>query len=208
MAEIRLEDIKPNSNYSKTNANNKNVERKKMSPLKRKGKIVSAKKSFSKRMWDLFVGEDPKELVKSFVNNVLIPGLKNSVLDALSMAFYGETITRGKSLYSRTKTSYSNFYKSPSKKSVSNRPNFEKEEKIDYKRIILDNRLDAEDLVDHMKDRIVDTGSISIAEFFDLLELPSKWTDTEWGWDDDRDIGIKVVSNGFLIDVAEAKRLE
>lgn len=208
MAEIKME--KPDA--VKYNAKVENTTREKLEPVVSKSKIVSTKKPMWKKAWDLFIGEDPKEFRKRMVQDVLIPGAKDAVFNMVHIGLYGEAASRRDSYPgSSIIRSYSKCYSSYRKENEKKRKNdsYEQNEKIDYRNIRLENRIDAENLVDHMKDRIHDTGSISIAEFFDLLELPSKWTDNDWGWMDERDIGLRRVSGGnWLIDVAEARHLD
>lgn len=211
MAEINIDAIKPNSKtYHREEEKRK--ERKKVDPIKRHGKIVSTKKSFGKRMWDLFVGQDPKEMVTHFIYDVLIPGIKYAVLDGISVALTGEMFD-GRRRSSGGRYDYRGSYGKSRYGSVSsskkrNSDGYERNERVDYRNIKLDNRYDAEELVSRMKDRIYDTGSVSIAEMFDMLELPSRFTDNDWGWKDERDIGIRVSGRSFLIDVAEAIHLD
>lgn len=209
MAKVEIEDlgITPNSNTYKKSQERK---REKIDPIKRKGKIVSTKKSFGKRMWDLFVGQDPKDLAIHFVNDVLIPGVKYAVLDAISVGFFGEVFD-GRRRSSGGRYDYRGAYgrvKSSGGSSRKRDTDYVKDERVDYRNIKLDNRYDAEEVVDRLKQRIYDTGSVSIAELFDLLELPSRFTDNDWGWTDERDIGIRMSGRDFLIDVAEAKHLD
>lgn len=210
MAEIDIDAIKPNSKtYHR--AQEKKRERKKVEPIKRKGKIVSTKKSFGKRMWDLFVGQDPKEMISHFVCDVLIPGIKYALLDGISVALTGEMFDGRRRSSSRRydyRGSYGRARYGSSDSSKKRNKDYEENERVDYRNIKLDNRYDAEELVNRMKDRIYDAGSVSVAEMFDMLELPSRFTDNDWGWKDERDIGIRVSGRGFLIDVAEAVHLD
>ena len=48
----------------------------------------------------------------------------------------------------------------------------------------------------------------ALKSLLDLVDVPGRYTDNNWGWDDDRDIGIRRVSSGYLIDVAEPKYLD
>ncbi|MDE5977045.1 MAG: hypothetical protein K2G70_01065 [Turicibacter sp.] len=214
MAEVDFSNIEPNS---KTYQAKQKRERVKIDPVIKKEQIASTKKPIGKRLWDLFVGVDPKELRDYLVQDVIIPGLKDTVLDMVSMGLYGEPVNRGRGRVSSGgfgRVAYQNFFKDRPKSSKPERSNrsrgtrYNEDEKIDYRNIVLTGRSDAEMIVDHMIDRIVHAGSVSVAEFYDMLELPSKFTDNDWGWDDDRDVGVKKVHGGWLIDLSEAKHLD
>lgn len=206
MAEIKIDDIKPNNNRYRQESS-KEREREKIAPVVKKDKIVSTKKPLGRRLWDIFVGKDPKDIKDYLIKDVLIPGLKDTAIDTLSMVLKGERISIGpRNSYERT--SYSSIYRSKNSRKDreydrKKRSEYESDEKVDYRNIVLDTEKDAKAIVDHMLDRIESTGTVSVAEFFDMLGLPSRFTDNDWGWDNVRDIGIKQVSNGWLIDVAE-----
>lgn len=207
MSEINISELKPNSNVSKAEK-----EREKIPPLKRKGQIVSTKKSFGRKMFDLFVGEEISDIKKYLIEDLIIPGVKNTILDTLYMAFYREHMDLGRSRngsfysyggrrdYTRSYSGSSSRRTERPKKEVS----YDSGEKVDYRNIVLERREDADQIVDILRERIYKTNSVSVAEFFDILGLDSKWTDNNWGWTDERDIGIRRVSSGYLIEVREA----
>lgn len=210
MAKVDFSNIEPNSksyHYDKE----KEKERIKIDPVIKKEKIVSMKKPLGKRVWDLFVGIEPKDLRDYLIHDVLIPGAKDALIDAVSMALNGEPISRRRGRVSSGfgRVSYQNCFAGLRERAEKKERNSRRDdEKIDYRDIVLESRADAEMIVDHMLERIKNTGSVSVAEFYDMLELPSKFTDNDWGWDDDRDIGVKKVYGGWLIDVREAKHLD
>ena len=79
---------------------------------------------------------------------------------------------------------------------------------MDFRNIVLRQRDDAERLIEEMRRRIRNNDSASVADLLDLIDIPGRYTDNNWGWDDERDIGIRRVSSGYLIDVAEPKYLD
>lgn len=224
MATVNLDNIEPNSKTYKSEKKEKR-ERKKIDPVIKKDKIVATKKPLGKRLWDLFIGQDPKDLRDYFIKDVLIPEMLDiagmgfdSVLDNIGMRFGSGPARKrtGYGGYSNGKVSYSGLFKKSYENARRNRPTRRdrndrdeyQNDKVDYRNVVLQYREDAENVIDHMIERIEDTGSISVAEFFDMLELPSKFTDNDWGWENARDIGLKRVHGGWLIDVREAIHLD
>lgn len=214
MAEVRLEDIKPNSHKSKEQASQKQSAPK-VTPVVSKSEVVSTKKSLGQKFADTFIKEDVKDVKAWLVTEVIIPGVKDTILDMLSMMFFGggSGYRRGRSYnsYNRENVSYSSYYQS----SYNNRRSDRVKERapvananVDYRNIILDRRDSAERVIDEMCHRIDEYGQVSIAEMLDLMEISGKYTDNNWGWTDKRDIGLKHVANGWLIDVAEARLLD
>ena len=79
---------------------------------------------------------------------------------------------------------------------------------VDYQNIVLKRKDAAQDIVDELRRRINKYDKATVADLLDLIEVTGKYTDNNWGWTDPDDIGIRRVSNGFLIDVAEAELLD
>lgn len=207
MAEVNMEDLRPNSHKYKADQERKE----KLKSVVNKGNIVSTKRPFGKKLLDSFLTEDGDDIKTWLIVDVIIPGIKNTVLDMLQMAFFGETRSRGSSKYNDY-TSYSSRYRSSrySNRDRDNRHNegrYESDDRFDYNNIILRNRDEAERVVEELRKRIRDYKCASIADLFDLLDLSSRYTDNNYGWTDERDIGIRRVSSGYLIDVAEVRYL-
>lgn len=208
MAEVRLDDLnlKPNSHVSKEQKAKPHVE-----PIIKKSAIVSTKKSLGQKFVDTFMTEDAADVKSWLVMDVVIPGIKNTILDMLSMMFFGGTSSRsrGRGSYSYDRPSYRQYsYNSSRGRIVNERPEAPVSDKVDYRNIILQRRDDAERIVDEMRRRIETYGQVSIAEMLDLMELTGKYTDNNWGWNNPRDIGVTRVANGYLIDVAEAQVID
>lgn len=215
MAEINVSQLEPNSHKykaekAKDEASDQAKER--VSPVIRSDQIVSTKKPLGKKFAETFMTEDTKDVKTWLLMDVLIPGIKNTILDILSMMFFGEVDSRNRSRSSRRdrddRVNYRAKYRSSSGRDDRRRDDqYYSDDKIDFRNIVLRNRSDAEDLIEEMRRRIRDTDSVSVADLLSLIDAPSRYTDNNWGWDDDRDIGIRRVSSGYLIDVREPKYL-
>lgn len=211
---MRLEDIKPNSHKSKETT--PKTDRVKTTPVVSKSSVVSTKKPLSQKFTDTFIKEDVEDVKSWLIMDVIIPGVKNTILDMLGMMFFGGNggySRRGRNAYDRERVSYNSYYKSSYDGRVNtNRSQSRTErpmnDKVDYRNIILQRRDDAEKVVQEMWRRIDDYGQVSIAEMLDLMEISGKYTDNNWGWTNRNEIGLRRVANGYLIDVAEAVLLD
>lgn len=198
-------------------------ERTKAKPVIKKDGIVSTKKPVSKKIVETFIEDDVKDVKNYFLKDVLIPGLKNGCLELLETMFFGETGRRRGSRYRdryEPRSGYSSYYRRGDSKDDrrdrdrdrrGRRENDRYEarnDRLDYRNIILRNRADANEIVEKMCERIDEFDACSVADFFDMLDLTSTYQDNNWGWTDDRDIRVRRVSSGFLIDVPEAKYLD
>lgn len=216
MAEVKLEDIKPNSFKSKEKEQMVRKSSEKVTPIISKKAVVTTKKSLAQRFADTFIREDVEDVKTWLITDIIVPGIKDTILDMLGMMFFGGNgrsyRRRGRNGYDRDHVSYNSYYKSEyggrssrREDRGSRRPS---NEKVDYRNIILQRRDDADAVVDEMCRRIDQYGQVSIAEMLDLMEISGKYTDNNWGWTNERDIGVRRVSNGYLIDVAEAELLD
>lgn len=188
-----------------------------VTPVVSKSSIVSTHKSLGEKFVDTFMSETVDDVKSWLMMDVIIPGIKNTILDMLGMMFFGggDYSRRGRSRgYDRERVSYNSYYSSDRRSESRSRDRRDRDDgprrdgKIDYRNIIFRDRRSAEALVDELHRRIEDYNQVSIAEMFDLMEVTGKYTDNNWGWTRKSDIGIRRVSNGYLIDVAEAEALE
>lgn len=222
MGSININSLEPNSHkYKAEKANGGNQDpksRERVSPIVKRDQVVSTKKPLSKKFAETFMTEDTKDVKSWLLMDVIIPGVKNTILDILSMMFFGEVDSRrgrGKRRrYDDDRRDYSSYYggSSSNRERRSSRRKddsyYDSDDRVDFRNIVLRNRDDAEDLIEEMRRRIKSEESVSVATLLDLVDVPGRYTDNNWGWDDDRDIGIRRVSSGYLIDVAEPKYLD
>lgn len=210
MADIDVSSLEPNTHkYKAEKAASK--EREKVKPIIDRDKIVSTKKPLGKKFAETFLTEDVDDVKTWLIKDVIIPGIQDTILDMLSMMFRGESYSGGRSssrrgVYNNNRTNYTS-YSNGQKRRDRRDDRYESDDRVDFRNVVLERRVDAERLIDEMRRRIIDTGSVSIAELLDLIDAPSRYTDNNWGWDDERDVKIRRVSSGFLIDVCEPRYL-
>lgn len=218
MADLDVNSLEPNSHkYKAEKAAGKAPEsRKKATPIVGKEGIVSTRKPLGKKMAETFLTDDAKDVKSWLLLDVIIPGVKNTILDMISMMFFGEVDRRSRSRSRRDRddyrTSYSSYYSgSSSRRSRSSRSRedrYDSDDRVDFRNIVLRTRDDAEHVIEELRDRIRKDGSASVADLLDLIDVAGRYTDNNYGWEDERDIGIRRVSSGYLIDVAEPRYLD
>lgn len=208
MAEFDMNELKPNSHKYRNEESEKSTERQHLKPVVGKDSIVTTKKSFGKKVGELFLSESGRDIKEYVIKDLIIPGIMNAVIDTLKMAFFGERDNRR---YERGRTygepySYSSRYRydRPDRSSRREDNRYRADDKVDYRNIVLNTREDADRIVYELRDRIHETGQATVADLFDLVGVAGNYTDNHWGWKDERDLRVRRVSNGYLIDVAEA----
>lgn len=216
MAEVDVNSLEPNSHKYKAEKEARKS-REKISPVVDRDKVVSTKKPLGKKFAETFLTEDTKDVKSWLIMDVIIPGIKNTILDIISMAFFGEIESRSRRSRSRRdrddRVSYSSYYRgsySDRRDHNSRRKDdyYDSDDRVDFRNIVLRDRSDAERVIGAMRDRIRSDGSASVADLLDLIDVAGRYTDNNYGWDDERDIGIRRVSSGYLIDVSEPKYLD
>lgn len=190
------------------------AEERHLDPVIKNGRVVSTKPSIGKRIKTLFIAEDIGDVRSWLIYDVGIPFIKDTVLDLMETAFFGGSTRRtrgGRRRYSSdTRTDYSASYKSQGsrRRERDDRDDDRRNRTADYRDIVLSDRYDAQNVVESLHDRIARYGNASVADLLELVDQTSKYTDTRWGWTEPSQIGIKRVSNGYLIDVDRAEPLD
>ena len=187
-------------------------------PVVKQEDVIVKKKNLGQKFADAFISDSAKDVKSYIIMDVLVPGIKDTILNVMEMIFFGGTRGRRRSSSYVDNTSYRAFYQSeaydgygaPRRRERRDRDRRERysDDKIDYRCIIVRDRRDAEDIVDKLKGRIEKYGEATKSDLFELVDLPSTHTDNNWGWTDSRDIGIRRVQTGYLIDVADAEYLD
>lgn len=152
-----------------------------------KGNVRIQKPSLGRRLADAFIGPDITDVKKYLFDNVLIPTLKNTVLDSLSSIFYGRpyynnTWGRGNATvtaYNRIATGIGSLkpQNQPLQRDISpNRPS--------YDNFIFETLGEAEDVLRTLLALLEASGSVSLNDLYDAVGITAPFTDVYLGWTD------------------------
>ena len=72
---------------------------------------------------------------------------------------------------------------------------------FDFDEIILDKRVEAEEVIDQMFLLLEKYDMVTVADLYDLVGIASNYTDEKWGWTDLRGAGASRVSGGYLLEL-------
>lgn len=177
---VDIDSIKPNSYTYKASQEEK--ERQELVSVV-KGPVKEKKVSFGKRFANLFVSEDAGDVKSYIFFDVLIPALKDTIVDIITksadMLFYGKV--RSKGTYGGTYVSYNSFSNSPNRQQPREyaRPRLTHE----FDGLIFESRADAEDVLSTLGALIDQYQSASIMDLKDIAGLPKgPYTDKYYGW--------------------------
>lgn len=173
--------------------------------------VITKKKPLGKRFKDVFFGGEFKSATHYVTTEVLLPALKNLIVDATSKGvervIYGDTSPRRRMDYSRTRVSYNT---SPLRDVRDPRlrgtlpdqpPLGYRGRRQDVNDIVLVSRGDAEIVIERLGDIIDKYEVASVADLHDLVGLPTTYVDNKWGWTNLAYAEIKQTREGYLLDL-------
>lgn len=77
----------------------------------------------------------------------------------------------------------------------------------DFDNIVYTSRAEAEDVLSHLVDLIMEYGEATVAAFYELSRIESNYTDNNYGWTNLRDAYTDRVRNGYIIHFPRARPL-
>lgn len=188
-----MEEYKNNSNKFKEES--KNIE-----------KVISGtakvkKKNEMQKFASVFISEDAKSVKSYIITDVLIPGIKKVITETVNLILYGESKSKSNNSTS-PKPSYRSYY--DSNNNTANTA-ITRRSAYSYDNIVVDNRADAEEVLDNMNNIIRKYGIVSVADMYDLVGIVGNYTDNKYGWTDLRTAKIeRERDGGYRIDLPRA----
>lgn len=208
-----MDEFPPNSKKERESAP-KNVKRVTSATTVRRRKPLG--KSFS----HVFMGGDAKSALSYALVDVMLPALKDGIVDTLQSGverlFYGDNRPRryrsssgpvagpgGYVAYNRSPTQRDDRPPLPRMLSRASRT------RHNFDDIVISSRQEAEEVLDQMYTIISKYDSVTIADLYELTGLESSHTDHKWGWTDLRGARVgRVRSGGYLLELPEPEFFE
>lgn len=190
MSEVKYE-FKSNSHKSKEQQAVR--EHEKLAPVV-SGSAKTKKRSMPSKLVNIFFPGDVKSVKQSVVQDVVIPTVKNIMLDSLEMILFpeGRVGKRGKG--GGTRVSYGSYYEKGEKaiKAVKNRMDV-----FDYDDVEFETRGDADAVLFALDDVIERYGFASVGEFYDLSQVTTtNYAVNKYGWTDLKDASVVSIRGG------------
>lgn len=196
---MELNNLPANSHKSKEEKR-ETTERKKVEKVVT-GKVRTRKKSKASKFTDAFVSENSGGVMEHTVMDILVPAIKNTVLDivwdGINIMFFGDTKPRGnRGSSSRPNSSYVS-YRSYSDNSRRDDRHYTRSRSVyEFDDILLESRGEAEDVLDNLDAMIDEYGSATVADLYDLVGITGNYTDNNYGWKSLRNADIIRVHGG------------
>lgn len=207
MAEVDINSFKPNSNKYRQELKHQERE----TPEKVvQGEVVVKKPSTAKKLAAAIFNEDGQTVRHYAVFDVIVPAIKNTLADLITgcvnTLFFGNSSRSSGSgiVRSNSRTVYNAMYKgSESSRRLSDAR--ESVEKPNYREVVLKSRADAENVINTLYRYIEKYDEpVSVAYMFQTLGVTPDFTDYKWGWSDLRGAGVRLVRDGYLLELPEA----
>lgn len=200
----------PNNKISKTSRD----QEKNITPVV-SGGAVRRKKSLRKQFSETFVAGDARTALRYVAFDVLLPAVKDMVVESFTQGIekliFGDSRRRGSTSPMAGPTGYVSYnrYSMASRSSGPSRAlSRQARARHNFDEIILDDRVEAENVVDNLFELVSRYESATVADLYELVGLNSTHTDHKWGWTDLHGAGVTRVRGGYLLDLPEPEPLD
>lgn len=165
------------------------------------GAIVERKRGIFGKIHDTFIGENSGSVLDYVVMEVLVPAAKNTISDAVTQTIermmFGESRVRQPP---GTRPGYTNYSKVTTTRPDSQRVmSRQAQAQHDFSDFILASRVEAEEVLDRLRDLIDQYQLATVSDLKDLLGVSGEFTDEKWGWFDLRAASVRHVRGGYLL---------
>lgn len=212
VAPIRPTDGKPKV-MSNHDPSTKPIARKKK--LKRTGKVLRQKKSFTQKLSETFLGEDTNNVGSYILYDVLIPAAKSTIQEMITsgieMLLYGESRPRSRKKDDRGfgRVSYSSFFdtRRSDRRDDSERVRPRGRSRVDQ--LLFENGRECADVLESLENMLEEYETVSVADYYELAGVPGNgFIDNKWGWENLKKAYCKTVRGGFTIIFPEPIELD
>lgn len=157
------------------------------------GKVRRKKKTKTNSLKDIFISEDVEDVKSYIIMDVIVPTVKNTIVDVVNMFLFGDTTKRKNS----TGVSYNRDYSS----NRNNRRNTSRVNRYDFDDIYFDARGEAEKILDCMDDLLDSYNAVTVADFYELAGVTVNQTDYNYGWINLSRASIQRTREGYIINL-------
>lgn len=178
-----------------------------------KGKVIKKKKTFSRKMADIFIGEDVDNVGSYIFRDVIVPAIKNTLSDAvqggIEMLLFGEsTGRRGSRGRGNDRPNVSYYGKVNYSKPTHREPQRVSRRTSTVDDIVLDSHRDAQEVLNSLVDMIDEYGHATVSDLQDLIGMTGSFTDNNYGWYNLSNSRIRRVRLGYLLDLPKPVHLD
>lgn len=171
---------------------------------------VAIKKNEGRKIVSMFVSEDVHSVKNYVVEEVIVPMIKNGIVEAaktfIEMIFLGSDKTERRRTSLGDRVSYRRYY--DDRNSIRYEDPVSSSNKFDYRDIVLKKRVDAERVILEMKGILKGYGIVRIGDLYDLVDENPPHTAFDYGWTDLSRAAVKPVRDGYMIVLPKAMPID
>lgn len=200
-----------NSNKKKSEEPKEESKRKKL-PKSISGEIVYRKKKPRSKIAESFMGDDTRSVGHYILFEVVLPAIKQLISDAASQGV--ERLLFGDSSRSNVRVNSRPGYTSYNRISPSSRRDEPRalsaraRSSHDFSEIILKSREEAEKVRDDLTACVEQFDVATVSDLYDLVGVTGSFQDDKWGWYDLRDVRIRRVREGYLLELPRTQPID
>lgn len=172
---------------------------------------VKTKKNEVRKFADIFISEDITSVKNYIFMDVLVPAIKKAIYDIVTngvdMFLYGGT-GKNKTTTSGSKVSYRSYYDQKNGSGHRSSETTKTHNGFEYDDIIFDNRGEAEAVKQQMQAAIGRYGFVTIADLYDMVDLPAPYTSQKYGWSDMSTVEVVRVRDGYMLKLPRANTID
>ena len=179
-----------------------------------KGKVTRSKPTKAQKFANLFLDDDIDSIKDYAINDLIVPGISNWIIDILAMLLPGANRSRSSS-GRRTTEDYTSYSRGSSRSSrnkyAEERTRSRYKTVDDVMGIVFETRLDADNVLSELDYRARKFGWATVGDFYDAAGVSDdNYTNRDFGWrlDDIRNAYISRGRGGYIIVLPPAIQLD
>ena len=178
------------------------------------GNVTVKKRGFFKRFKKSMVSEDAENVGGYVIQDIIIPTIKDLIFDAargaLEMILWGNTSGRRgrKGNVPYNSLNEKSTYQYNGRTNISSREEKRSRRNYNYfviSEMVFDRRSDAEDVLYQLRMVLEEYPSVSVANFYDVLDMSAPYTAENYGWTDLKDADVRKCKGGYYLDVPDPR---
>lgn len=182
-----------------------------------RGRVIQRKKSLRRKVVEAFRPEDNVGFVEYTVLEVLVPGIKDALADAIHGTIDNALGVGGGRRHRRdsSRGGYTSYSRMGSGRSRRDRDDDDRRGSRreprrgdDAREIIFDSRVEAEEVLDNMIELLSKYDNVTMRDLLSMAGEPHNTTHEDWGWTDLRGARIHKIRDGYLLDLPRAESLD
>lgn len=177
------------------------------------GVVLKKKPSIGQRFKTIFFGGDARGASKYIAADVLLPSIRNLVVDATTKGIermvYGDAARniRRPGFDYRSRVQYNSPFMRPEHRSTRLPDQGPRMMRRDTNDLVLASREEADLVLERLIDILDQYDVVSVADLYELTGLPSSHIDNKWGWTHLHSAEVRQVREGFLLNLPPTEEI-